>query len=74
MNKRELARQLARNTGVTRGEAADQIDRLVNDVLKQLRTGRPADLPGFGSFAINSSGQIEFSPKPEKTKAGDATR
>ena len=69
MNKRELARQLARNTGVSRGEAADQIDRMVNDVLKQLRSGHSADLPGFGRFALNEAGQIEFSPKP-KSKAG----
>jgi nucleoid DNA-binding protein len=70
MNKRELARQLARNTGVSRGEAADQIDRMVNDVLKQLRSGHSADLPGFGRFAVNEAGQIEFSPKPGKSKTG----
>ncbi len=70
MNKRELARQLARNTGVSRGEAADQIDRMVTDVLTKLRSGRSADLPEFGRFAVNEAGQIEFSPKPGKSKTG----
>ncbi len=65
-----MARQLARDTGVSRGEAADQIDRLVTDVLKQLRSGHSADLPGFGQFAVNETGQIEFSPRPRKTKTG----
>ena len=60
MRKHELARQLARTTGVTRAEAADQVDRVVNDVLMKLRRGQPADWPGIGKFSVSSEGEIEF--------------
>jgi nucleoid DNA-binding protein len=60
MRKQELARRLARKTGVSRAEAADQVDRLVNDVLMKLRSGQAADWPGMGKFSLDADGIIEF--------------
>lgn len=74
MKKREIARQLARNTGITRGEAADAIDRMVNDILTKLRSGEPANVPGFGRFATNAAGQIEFKPSPARSNVGEPTQ
>ncbi len=60
MKKKELARELARKTGVTRAEAADQVDRMVNDILQKMRDGQPATLPGLGRFRRDANGNIEF--------------
>lgn len=60
MRKHELARKLARKTGITRAEAADQVDRLVNEILQKLRSGEAAQLPGLGRFLRNAEGNIEF--------------
>ncbi len=68
MRKQDIARQLARQTGVTRAEAADQVDRLVNDILQKLRSGETATLPGFGSFERDPQGNIEFRKEPDAEK------
>jgi nucleoid DNA-binding protein len=60
MRKKDLAREVARKTGVTRGEAADQVDRVVNTILHKLRSGESAKLPGFGQFRNGPDGKIEF--------------
>jgi nucleoid DNA-binding protein len=60
MRKRDIAKRLAEETGVTNGEAADQVDRLVNDVLQKLRDGQPAQLPGLGLFRRSPEGNIEL--------------
>ena len=64
MRKRDLERQLARQTGVSNAQAADAVDLLVSRILQQLRAGEPAVLPGFGLFHKNSDGSIQF--KQEK--------
>jgi nucleoid DNA-binding protein len=56
MKKAEIARRLARETGVTRAEAADRLDRVVHEILSSLRQGRNATLPGLGTFMPGGSG------------------
>ena len=46
--KQEIARRLAKELQVTPGAAADEVDRVVADILKKLRRGRDARLPGVG--------------------------
>ena len=46
--KQEIARRLAKELQVTPGAAADEVDRVVADILKKLRKGRDARLPGVG--------------------------
>jgi hypothetical protein len=48
--------QLLAKEGLTPPEAADQIDRAVERILRKLRAGKPAVLPGLGKF--------EPGPKP----------
>ena len=50
MNREELARELARQSKLTRANALDQVDELVCYILKSLRGGRPVYLPGLGKL------------------------
>ena len=43
----DLARRLAKRSGVSPAEAADQLDRVVNGILTHLRKGQKALLPGL---------------------------
>jgi nucleoid DNA-binding protein len=60
MNKPEIARQLAREGGVSSAEAADHFDRLACDVLTTLKRGEALTLPGMGAFSHASGGRIRF--------------
>jgi len=50
MKKAELAIREARRQRVAPGNAADQMDRAVNQIIRTLRSGRPAELPGLGTI------------------------
>ncbi|HKA01143.1 MAG TPA: hypothetical protein VKE70_31740 [Candidatus Solibacter sp.] len=39
MKKPEIAKDIARQAGVSEGEAADRLDRVVQDTLSKLRDG-----------------------------------
>ena len=54
MKKPDLAKRLARRSGMTLGEAADQLDRAVDQIVRKLRQGREAKLPGLGKFLPKS--------------------
>ena len=60
MRKPEIARKMARQAGVTEGEAADRLDRVVREILGRLRRGRGADLPGLGRLTTGSDGKVSF--------------
>ena len=65
MKKPELARRLARQAGVSNAEAADQLDRVVHQILRGLREGKSVPLPGLGRFRPGPPWEFE----PEQ--AGD---
>ena len=71
MKKNELARKLARKTGVTPAEAADQEDRMLNDILQKLRSGEPANMPGIGQFCRDADGRIHFQNEPGKEQGSE---
>lgn len=50
MKKPELARLLAREKNVPQRDAADQLDRTVNQIVQALRRGQTARLPGLGTI------------------------
>jgi nucleoid DNA-binding protein len=50
MTKNDLARRLAKQSRLPKAVAADQLDRVVHDILKNLRQGKPVSLPGLGTF------------------------
>jgi nucleoid DNA-binding protein len=64
MRKPEIARRLARQSGVSNAEAADQLDRVVHQILAKLRRGKPAPFPGLGQFSPGPEGSYRF--KKEK--------
>lgn len=56
MKKAEIALRLARESGVTRAEAADRLDRMVHRILTNLKQGRRTELPGLGAFLPGEDG------------------
>jgi hypothetical protein len=55
MRKTQLAGRLARQSGVSTAEAADRLDRIVHEIVSNLRQGRSATLPGLGQFLPGKS-------------------
>jgi nucleoid DNA-binding protein len=69
MKKPDLARRLARQSNVSPAAAADEIDRVVHKILKSLRKGQPAVLPGLGIFTPGAPVSFRFDPpKPPSGK------
>lgn len=68
MNKADLAGRLAKQCGVSKAEAADQLDRVVHDIILNLRKGEPAPLPGLGRFTPGKKWDFQF--ESEKRKGG----
>ena len=64
MRKPEIAKRLAKQAGVSNAEAADQLDRVVHEILSKLRQGKPASFPGLGQFSRGPKGLLQF--KQEK--------
>jgi nucleoid DNA-binding protein len=60
MTKPEIAKRLARESGVSQAEAADQLDRVVHQILSKLRNGKTAPLPGLGKFTPGPNGSYQF--------------
>lgn len=50
MKKRELAQRVADERGVAPAAAADQMDTAVNQIIRSLRSGQSAELPGLGTI------------------------
>jgi nucleoid DNA-binding protein len=69
MKKPEIARDLARQSGVTEAEAADRLDHVVHDILAKLRSGKSAILPGLGQFTAGADGTVQFQAVGEKRRA-----
>ncbi|MCU1235504.1 MAG: hypothetical protein JWP63_3471 [Candidatus Solibacter sp.] len=69
MRKQEIAKQLARQSGVTSGEAADRLDRVVHDILEKLRAGKSANFPGMGHFHAGADGKVDFQRNRRRSHA-----
>ena len=54
MKHEELARELAKEAGLPKAAAQDQIEELVQRIVKKLRRGRPVALPGLGKLVARS--------------------
>jgi hypothetical protein len=50
MKKLDLAHEANRGNGGAAGHAADELNRVVNRIIRTLRSGRPARLPGLGTI------------------------
>ena len=60
MKKPEIAKQWARQSGLTEAEAADRLDRAVRQILTKLREDGEAPLPGVGTFLRRDRGPVLF--------------
>ena len=68
MDKDDLASRLARRTGKTKAAAADEVDRVVHQILAKLRRGERAPLPGLGTFLPGHNPGFEFETKKDPTE------
>jgi nucleoid DNA-binding protein len=60
MKKPEIAKKMARQSGGTQGQAADRLDRLVQEILDGVRQGKETRLPGLGCFRPGAGGRLAF--------------
>lgn len=60
MKKEQLARRWAKESGISPAAAADQLDQILNDVLKRVRHGQSASLPGLGMFLPGPKPEFHF--------------
>lgn len=71
MTKTDIAFEIARHSGITHAEAADQLDEVVTSILKTLKKGRCATLPGLGRFRRNSQGALQFTQTTLQRRTND---
>jgi DNA-binding protein HU-beta len=53
INKTELAKAVAEDTGLTNGQAKEAIEATLEQIESALMSGNEVSLPGFGKFAIS---------------------
>ena len=73
MKKSDLAKRLARQGRITKAKAADELDRVIHDILRNLRKGQPTSLPGLGTFTPGRKPRFRFEP-PRGRPAGRKRR
>ena len=66
MKKQQIAKRLAKREGISSAQAADQLDRVVHDILSHLRRGRAAQLPGLGTFLPGVKWEFQFENQKKK--------
>ncbi len=62
MKKEQVARRLAKESRITEGAAADQVDRILSDLYERVRKGKSASLPGLGTFRPGRKQDFQFDP------------
>jgi nucleoid DNA-binding protein len=59
MKKSDLARDMAIRNGLKMGDAADQMDAVVNELIRALKKGNPAHIPGLGTITPGKRWKFE---------------
>jgi len=72
MKKSAIAARIARQSRVSKAAAADELDRVVHKILTRLRSGRPAALPGLGTFTPGQELNFHFDPPRKEKNRGRA--
>jgi nucleoid DNA-binding protein len=70
MKNNDIAEQIARETGISPGEAADQLDDVITSILKTVKKGGSARLPGLGKFRRDIRGGLRFTPASPRGSHG----
>lgn len=52
MNKSELAIQMVKDSGITKSDAFNVIDGIIDTISKELKSNNKITLVGFGSFKL----------------------
>lgn len=60
MKKHDLTKRFAQHARLTQAQAADELDRVIHELLGRLRRGQPASLPGFGTLLPNNESELPF--------------
>jgi len=74
MKKEQLAKRLAKESGISTAAAADQLDGILSGILRRVRQGHSARLPGLGTFLPGAKPDFHFEQclppgaKPARTK------
>jgi nucleoid DNA-binding protein len=68
MKKADLIREVANRIRSDARNAADQVDRAVNSIVRSLREGKPVRIPGFGTL---NPGKI-WTFKSDKAQRNDS--
>lgn len=59
MNRENLAVALARRGRLPQGQAQDEVDRLIHGIVRSLRRGHAAEMPGVGRLTPKRSSKQE---------------
>ena len=70
MTNTDIARKIATETGVSRAQAADQLDEMVTSILKTVKRGGAANVPGLGQFRRTVKGALKFTPAHNRSGNG----
>lgn len=54
MNKQDVVAKIAKDTGITKTNAAAAIDSIIDGITKSLKKGDPVSFVGFGTFKISN--------------------
>lgn len=78
MKKERLAKRLAKELGISAFAAADQLDGVLTNILRRVRHGKSASLPGLGTFLPGPKASFYFEeclpPGAGRTKTKKETR
>ena len=66
MKKQDLATRLARKSRTSTAAAADRLDRMIHDIIAELKRGNPVLLPGLGTFRPGKLPGFEFETSARK--------
>ena len=62
MKKPEIAKRMARQSGLSEAQGADRLGLVIHQILANLRKGNPTSLPGLGRFVKGADGKVSFEP------------
>jgi nucleoid DNA-binding protein len=60
VKKSQLAKRLAKETGMSMAAAADELDDILATILQRVRHGHSASLPGLGTFFPGPKAEFRF--------------
>ena len=54
MNKQDVVAKIAKDTGITKTNAAAAIESIIDGITRSLKKGDPVSFVGFGTFKISN--------------------